>query len=83
MLTGEENYIIAHGVTGGDVVARPDLVAEPHTGLLIACSYWQRKKISAAADLDDVATECGLVQGGDEGLVLQRTYLARLKKILL
>lgn len=83
MLTGEDNYIIAHGMTGIDVVARPDLVAEPYTGLLVACSYWQRKKISSAADRDDTAAVCQLVQGADEGLALQRTYLARLKKVLL
>lgn len=83
MLTGEDNYVIAHSMTGIDVVARPDLVAEPDTGLLVACAYWQRRKINAAADRDDAAAVCILVQGGDEGLALQRTYLAKLKKVLL
>ncbi|WP_278987260.1 glycoside hydrolase family 19 protein [Sphingobium yanoikuyae] len=82
-LTFEDNYREAKALTGVDVLADPDLVAQPATGLLVACAYWGARKISAAADRDDAATVCKLVQGASEGLAEQRAYLARLKKVLL
>lgn len=81
-LTFEDNYREAKALTGIDVVAKPDLVSEPHTGLLVACDYWEARKINAAADRDDVSAVCRLVQGGTGGLSEQRAYLAKLKKVL-
>lgn len=81
-LTFEDNYREAKALTGVDVLADPDLVSEPAIGLLVACAYWGARKINAAADRDDAAAVCKLVQGGSEGLADQRTYLAKLKKVL-
>ncbi|WP_313737564.1 hypothetical protein [Sphingobium yanoikuyae] len=81
-MTFEDNYRQAKDLTGIDVVAKPDLVSEPHTGLLVACAYWDARKINATADRDDVVAVCRLVQGGTGGLAEQRAYLAKLKKVL-
>lgn len=81
-LTFEDNYRKAKELTGVDVVSKPDLVSEPHTGLLVACAYWDDRKINAAADRDDVAAVCRLVQGRTGGLAEQKAYLAKLKKVL-
>lgn len=83
MLTFEDNYREAKALTGVDVLADPDQVARPAVGLLVACAYWGSRKINAAADRDDTAAVCKLVQGGSEGLADQRVYLAKLKKVLL
>ena len=59
------------------------LHASAFTGLLVACAYWDARKINAAADRDDVAAVCRLVQGGTGGLAEQKAYLAKLKKVLI
>lgn len=81
-LTFEDNYREAKELTGIDFVSKPELVAEPRNGLLVACAYWDARKINAAADRDDAAAVCKLVQGGSGGLADQRIYLAKMKKVL-
>ena len=57
-------------------------MAEPDTGILVACGYWTARKLNDAADRDDVAECRRLIQGGQEGLDAATRYLARAKIVL-
>lgn len=81
-LTGRWNYQDAKALTGVDVVADPDAVAEPDTGLRVACAYWAKRAINVAADRDDVADVRYRVNGGRIGLEDAQRYLARAKIVL-
>jgi putative chitinase len=81
-LTGRANYIEAARITGLDLVGNPNSVAEPATGLRVACAYWSTRGINAAADADDVAHVRQLVNGGQNGIDEAKRYLARAKAVL-
>lgn len=82
MLTGRGNYAAAGDLVGLDLVSDPESVAEPDTGLRVACAYWTVHKINAAADRDDIMAVRRLVNGGTIGLDEARGYLARAKVVL-
>ena len=81
-LTFRNNYAEAATMTGLDLVGNPDQVADPATGLRVACTYWTARAINAAADRDDVVTVRKLVNGGTNGLDEAKAYLARAKLVL-
>jgi putative chitinase len=81
-LTGKDEYAEATHLTGVDVLSQPDLVSGTDTGLRVACAYWTARHVNAHADLDDVEGVCVAINGGQQGLDLQRQYLTRAKLVL-
>ena len=81
--TGRFNYGQVKQVTGLDVIANPDLLADPDTGMQAACIYWQKKNCNAFADKDDIVGLTKAVNGGTNGLDERKKALARAKIILL
>ncbi len=65
-----------------DLLARPELAAEPVTSLLIACWYWMDRQVNAPADRDDLVGVTRKVNGGTRGLAQRRHCLARAKMVL-
>lgn len=81
-LTGRANYRQMGKLLQLELESNPALAAEPATSLLIACEYWQSRKINAAADQDDLIRATKLVNGGLNGLDDRRQYLQKAKKEL-
>ena len=77
MLTGRANYTEASHLTGVDVVANPDLVAQAETGMAVACAFWAANGINQFADDDDIAGVRVKVNGGNIGLDEAKRFYAR------
>jgi len=82
-LTGRANYADYSRDSGIDYVARPELVAsDPFAAVDVACWYWNKRRINALADADDVKAVTKAINGGYNGLDDRMAYLARAKAVL-
>ena len=81
--TGRSNYADVRQVTGLDVVANPDWLAEPDLGMRAAAIYWKKRGCNAFADADDIVGLTKAINGGTNGLEERRSALKRAKSILL
>jgi putative chitinase len=78
-LTGLFNYIRFGSRISIDLAKNPDRAAEPEVSVLIACLYWNDKKLSPLADKDDIVGITKKINGGRNGLEDRQAKLARLK----
>jgi putative chitinase len=67
-LTGKENYANASKALGVDLVANPDLVAEPKYAALTAGWFWNKRNLNAEADAKDYTGMTKKINGGTLGL---------------
>ncbi len=81
--TGRSNYGNVMQITGIDVIADPDLLADPDMGMRAACIYWEKRNCNDWADKDDVVGLTKAINGGTNGLPERKAALARAKAILL
>jgi len=63
-LTFRNNYAAAATRLGLDLVARPELAADPATSLLIALDFWVRAGVNACCDAGDYRGARGLTNTG-------------------
>jgi putative chitinase len=81
--TGRSNYGDVKDVTGIDVIADPELLEDPDTGMRAACIFWDKKNCNKLADKDDVTKLSIAINGGTNGLPERKAALLRAKAILL
>lgn len=81
-LTGRQNYTLYGTLLSYDLVEVPDKAAEPATALAIACTFWKKLDLNAAADADDVILVTKRINGGLNGIEQRRAYLAKAKAVL-
>ena len=81
--TGRSNYNDVKTVTGIDVIANPDLLADPDMAVQAACIFWSKKNCNSFADKDDILGLTKAVNGGTNGLPDRQAALVRAKVILL
>lgn len=81
--TGRFNYNDVKTVTGIDVIANPDLLADPDMAVKAACIFWDKKNCNHFADRDDIQGLTQTVNGGINGLPERKAALVRAKAILL
>ncbi|MBX9858168.1 MAG: glycoside hydrolase family 19 protein [Sphingomonas sp.] len=81
--TGRFNYGQFKKVTGLDVVADPDLLGDPDTGVNAGCVFWAAKQCNLIADRDDIDAMTLTINGGTNGLADRKAALGRAKAILL
>jgi putative chitinase len=67
-LTGKDNYRACGSALGFDLLANPDLVAEPELAALSAGWFWDRNGLNALADKGDVEGMTKRINGGTNGL---------------
>lgn len=82
-LTGRANYRRFGQALGIDFENNPEIVALPSIGLLVACKFWDDRKLNALADADDVEAITRRVNGGTNGLADRKAYLAKAKELIL
>lgn len=71
-LTGRANYAAMSKKIGLDLVAEPDLAANPETALRIACEYWRTRGLNKLADANDIEAITRKINGGLNGLADRR-----------
>ncbi len=82
-VTGKTNYRLVSQELGKDFVKTPDLLAtEPYDGLS-AGWYWNKRKLNAFADLDDILSITKKVNGGYNGLNERKMWLVKTKQVLI
>ncbi|WP_102959171.1 peptidoglycan-binding protein [Mangrovicella endophytica] len=81
-LTGRDNYARMANILSLPLLEQPDLAAVPLKSLVIACEYWQSRRINEPADEDDLIKVTKRVNGGLIGLEDRRAYLKRAKTVL-
>jgi putative chitinase len=81
--TGRSNYNDVKTVTGIDVIASPELLEDPDTGMRAACIFWEKKNCNKFADKDDITGLTKAINGGTNGLDDRKAALVRAKAILL
>lgn len=81
-LTGRANYAEYSRLPQLDLIADPELAADPATSLVLACEYWTARRLNAFADWDDALAITCRINGGFNGLDERRRYLAGAKAAL-
>lgn len=81
-LTGRANYRVMGQKLGYNLEDKPELAADPMISIKTACEYWNSRKLSIYADLDDVLTITKKINGGTNGLDDRKQYLQRVKTII-
>lgn len=81
-LTGRANYRVMGQKLGVDLEDKPELAADPMISIKTACEYWNSRKLSIYADLDDIRTITKRINGGFNGFEDRKNYLAKAKNII-
>lgn len=81
-ITGRDGYEEVGAIAGLDLVGDPDLAADPRHGLLVACSFWQWKKLNPICDTGDFVMVTRRINGGTIGMVDRRAWLDKVRRIL-
>lgn len=79
-ITGKQNYSDLAKDTGIDFINHPELLEGPVYAALCAGWYWNKYKINAMADADDLVAVTRRINGGTIGLESRKEYLALAKK---
>ncbi|WP_051021824.1 glycoside hydrolase family 19 protein [Thioflavicoccus mobilis] len=81
-LTGRANYVDFGGAVGrrAEILADPTLVAhEPALCVGAAGWFWDKRRLNAHADRDDLLKVTKVINGGTNGLADRRRLLGRAK----
>lgn len=81
-LTGRFNYQAASASLGVDLVANPELAAQPGVGFQIAAWYWTSRSLNAKADAFDFRGVTRAINGGLNGLDHRQVYYLRALEVL-
>lgn len=81
-LTGKDNYRRFGDLLGVDLVAHPELAAEPDTSILIALEFFKLGAVNAAIDRGDFRQARKITNGGAIGLEHVANLRARALKVL-
>lgn len=82
-ITGRANYRLFGGLIGIGIEDEPTLAANPSIGLHLALAYWDRHKLNALADADDIVAITKKINGGTNGLADRRAQLQKAKGLFL
>jgi len=81
-LTGKENYSLLSKDTRIDFVNNPDFLLQEANAMIAACWFWNKRKLNALADADDVQMITLRINGGANSLEERIKLTQKWKKIL-
>jgi putative chitinase len=81
-ITGKNNYADISKALGVDFVTNPELLSAPENCIKPAGYFWDKAKLNAWADKDDITTISKRINGGLTGLEERKKILARCKIVL-
>ncbi|MCO7262548.1 glycoside hydrolase family 19 protein [Dickeya zeae] len=81
-LTGRDNYRACGSAIGQDLVTNPDLISQnPDVSVAAAIWFWKKNGLNELADQDDINGITRRINGGLNGLVDRKNYLAKAKRV--
>jgi putative chitinase len=80
-LTGRDNYRRFGKAALVDLVAEPDLAADPEVAVLLALAFWRLRLCNEAADCDNSCAVTLRINSAMEGLAERRALTTRAKEI--
>ena len=80
-LTGRDNYARYGQMIGKNLIAHPDLAADPATAARLAAAYWWAHGLNVLADADDIEAITRAINGGLTGLTERRAAVAKAKAL--
>ncbi len=80
-ITGRESYEKFGKILGIDLVANPDLAADPQWSLAIACEEWKEKGCNPCADADDIQAITKKINGGLIGFDERKKWWEKTKVV--
>lgn len=81
-LTGRRNYTACGKDIGADLVAQPELLLTPYTGIRSALWFWRMMNLDELDDDEDVRLETRRINGGETGLAHRQAEFNRIKVAL-
>jgi len=80
-ITGRDNHRKFGRLLGIDLEANPELAADPHVGMILACLYWDDRGLNAKADNDDILGITKAINGGTNGLDDRKARVAKARSL--
>jgi predicted chitinase len=81
-ITGRFNYRKYGDLLGVDLVAQPELAAQPEVAFCTAGLYWKTNGLNELADREDFVRITRRINGGTNGLADRQKYYERAKQVL-
>lgn len=81
-LTGKDNYSAYKKYCGFDVVAQPDLIAQPVGAIRSSMWFWRLNGLNILADKGEFVLITKRINGGTNGIEDRKKYLQRATKAL-
>lgn len=81
-LTGRLNYGAFGRDVGQDLIAHPDLVAQPRWAFEAASWFWRKHYLNHYADMHDIVSVTRIINGGVNGIAERREIYARALLVL-
>ncbi len=80
-LTGKDNYRQYSQAAGVDLVAHPELAADPNIAIKVAAAYWSDHQLNHLADNGDIRGITKRINGGYNGLNERVKYQRRAENL--
>jgi putative chitinase len=81
-LTGKSNYTLAGDSLVADLLNTPDLVLQPKYAALTAGWFWDKNRLNAFADADNIEGMTKKINGGTIGLDDRKKHIAHALEVL-
>jgi putative chitinase len=81
-ITFKDNYRACGTAIGLDLVAKPELLAQPEAGFKSAVWYWMSRKLNEVADKPDFEATTKAINGGLNGQEHRLSYYHRALEVL-
>jgi len=81
-ITGKDNYLLLSKDARLDCFANPDLLLNEANAMISALWFWNKNKLNALADADNITSITLKINGGSNGLADRKECLLKWKSIL-
>lgn len=81
-LTGKSNYTLAGDSLVADLLNTPDMVLQPKYAALTAGWFWDKNRLNAFADANDIEGMTKKINGGTIGLDDRKKHIAHALEVL-
>ncbi len=79
-ITGRDGYRNVGTIAKLDLEGSPDLAAAPEQALLVACAFWEWKKLNELCKTGDFVAVTRRINGGTTGLADRKAWLDKVRR---
>jgi putative chitinase len=81
-ITGRDGYRQVGRIAGIDLEAAPERAFAPADALLVACAFWQWKRLNELSDTGDFVAVTRRINGGTVGITDRKAWLDKVRRVL-